>query len=326
MNTSDLDLATLGGYTMGTTWSVKLAAPRRLDLHPLHTAIQTRLDQIVAEMSTWEPNSTISRFNRAPAGSWHVLPNDFDLVLRTALDIATTSNGAFDPTVGPLVTLWGFGAHGGNHQHIPMPEAIALATTRVGWQRLVRTTDGRWLQPGGIELDLSAIAKGYGVDAVAATLHTQGVKHALVDIGGELYGYGHKPDGTPWSVLVEPDLTDKANHALPPCILELDGLAVATSGDRWHHFEHEGQRYTHTINPQRGTPLPHAPAMVTMIAVSAMHADAWTTALSVLGRKAGLALAEALGLAVRYLEHDNGALTAYYSPAFTRLLHKPSTA
>lgn len=254
MNISDLDLATLGGYTMGTTWSVKLVAPRQLDLHPLHTAIQARLDQIVAAMSTWEPNSTISRFNHAPAGSWHVLPNDFDLVLRTALEIATISNGAFDPTVGPLVTLWGFGAHGGNHQQIPTPEAIALATARVGWQHLVRTTDGRWLQPGGTELDLSAIAKGYGVDAVTATLHTQGVKHALVDIGGELYGYGHKPDGTPWSVLVEPDLTDKVNNVLPPCILELNGLAVATSGDRWHHFEHEGQRYTHTIDPQQGTP------------------------------------------------------------------------
>ncbi len=203
MNTSNLDLATLGGYTMGTTWSVKLAAPRRLDLHPLHTAIQARLDQIVAEMSTWEPNSHISRFNRAPVRSWHALPNDFDLVLRTALDIAMTSNGAFDPTVGPLVRLWGFGAYNGNHTQIPTPEAITLATTRVGWQHLERTPDGHWLQPGGTELDLSAIAKGYGVDAVAATLHAKGVEHALVDIGGELYGYGHKPDGTPWSVLVE---------------------------------------------------------------------------------------------------------------------------
>lgn len=326
MNTPNLNLATLGGYTMGTTWSVKLAAPRRLDLHPLHNAIQARLDQIVAEMSTWEPNSHISRFNRAPVRSWHPLPNDFDLVLRTALDIAMTSNGAFDPTVGPLVRLWGFGAYSGNHKQIPTPEAITLATTRVGWQHLERTTDGHWLQPGGTELDLSAIAKGYSVDAVAATLHAKGVEHALVDIGGELYGYGHKPDGTPWSVLVEMDLTHQYGNPLPPCILQLDGLAVATSGDRWHHFRHEGQRYTHTIDPHQGTPIPDAPALVTMIASSAMHADAWATALNTLGREAGLALANTLGLAVRYLEHNNDAFTAYYSPAFTRLLHKPATA
>ncbi|HHW4682204.1 MAG TPA: FAD:protein FMN transferase [Xylella sp.] len=238
----------------------------------------------------------------------------------------TTSNGAFDPTVGPLTRLWGFGAHSSHHREIPTPETIALTTARVGWQRLRRINDGRWLQPGETELDLSAIAKGYGVDAVAATLRAQGVEHALVDIGGELYGYGNKPDGSPWSVLVEPNLTDKADNALPLCILELDGLAVATSGDRWHHFEHKGQRYTHTIDPHHGIPSPHAPAMVTMVAISTMHADAWTTALSALGRKTGLALAEALGLAVRYLEHDNGRLITYCSPAFTRLPHKQSTA
>jgi thiamine biosynthesis lipoprotein len=201
MTDSLLDIARLGGTTMGTTWSVSLVAPRQRDLHPLHAGIQARLDDVVAQMSTWEPGSDLSRYNRADASQWCVLPAETCHVVACAQAIAAASDGAFDPTVGPLVALWGFGAHAGERRQ---PDAATLQATRerCGWQRL-QWQDDALLQPGGLELDLSAIAKGFGVDHVAAWLRTQGITAALIEVGGELAGYGRKPDGQPWRVLVE---------------------------------------------------------------------------------------------------------------------------
>ncbi|MBU2051116.1 MAG: FAD:protein FMN transferase, partial [Gammaproteobacteria bacterium] len=177
MNNPDLDIASLGGHTMGTTWQVRLAVARSRDLHPLHAGIQTQLDAIVAQMSTWEADSDIARFNRASAGEWQALPPLFDTVMQCALDIAKRSGGAFDPTIGPLVALWGFGAQA---QARRIPDAAALAATRArcGWERL-QWQPGRLLQPGGLALDLSAIAKGFGVDQVSAWLRQNGVRAAL---------------------------------------------------------------------------------------------------------------------------------------------------
>jgi thiamine biosynthesis lipoprotein len=169
MTDSQLDIARLGGTTMGTTWSVSLVAPRQRDLHPLHAAgIQARLDDVVAQMSTWEPGSDLSRYNRADAGQWCVLPAETRHVLACAQAIAAASDGAFDPTVGPLVALWGFGAHAGERRQ-PDDATLQATRDRCGWQRL-QWQDDALLQPGGLELDLSAIAKGFGVDHVAAWL------------------------------------------------------------------------------------------------------------------------------------------------------------
>src|SRR5690606_3665878 len=162
------------------------------------------------------------------------------------LDIAEASAGAYDPTIGPLVDLWGFGA-GGQGLRVPDGEEIEAVRARIGWRRIaLRDDPPAALQPGGAALDLSAIAKGHGVDAVSACLRERGIASALVDVGGELAGFGRKPDGTPWRVLVEasPDAKDDA-----PCVLPLDGLAVATSGVHWHRFEHDGRTYAHTLDP-----------------------------------------------------------------------------
>lgn len=315
---ADTPLATLGGRSMGTTWSVKLVAPRSYDLHPLHARIQAALDRVVAQMSTWESDSDISRYNRMAAGHWQTLPTEFHTVLRTALDIAQASDGAFDPTVGPLVELWGFGASG-SRRRVPSPEQIALVSLRCGWRRL--ELDGpRVLQPGAVALDLSGIAKGYGVDCVHHALLQAGIASALIDVGGELFGYGRKPDGSAWRVLVESAPDEDAGSALPPRVLALDGVAVATSGDRWHRFESDGLRYAHTFDPRTGAPIPHAPAAVTVLAADAMHADAWATAMTVLGTDAGLAYAHQAGLAVRFLTRHDGSLHEAMSPAFERHL------
>ena len=292
---------------MGTTWSVRLATTRNADLHALHVGIQSRLDRVVAQMSTWDAGSDISAYNRAGADTWQRIPAEFFAVLACALRIAEASESAFDPTIGSLVGLWGFGAEAAIDQ---APSALQrdAARSAVGWRRIELRGDGEVLQPGGVRLDLSAIAKGFGADLVVAGLREAGISGALVEVGGELHGYGRKPDGTSWRVLVEAG-PEEDDDSLEPRVLELDGIAVATSGDRWHHYtrrdEHgDERRYTHTIDPRNGAPVEHAPVAVTVVARDAMHADAWATALTVLGEAAGLALAEREGLAVRYLSRD----------------------
>ncbi|MFT4248217.1 MAG: FAD:protein FMN transferase [Pseudomonas sp.] len=315
-----LDIATLGGQTMGTTWSVKLVVPRHHDLYPLHAGIQQVLDTVVAQMSTWEPDSDISRYNRAEAGSWHRLPAEFGEVMQAALEVAQASAGAFDPSVGPMVALWGFGAHAGA-QRVPAPAEIDAARARSGWTRLHWRADERALrQPGGLELDLSGIAKGYGVDAVQRHLRTRGIASALVEVGGELYGWGSKPDGQPWRVLVESAPEEDDASGLPPRVLALDGLAVATSGDRWHRFDVDGQRHSHTVDPRLGRPVERAAAAVSVIADDATRADAWATAFTVLGPGQGIALADAHGLAVRFLARTAHGVSEHLSQAFARHL------
>ncbi|QNN71475.1 FAD:protein FMN transferase [Thermomonas carbonis] len=309
---------------MGTTWSVRLNAARHVDVHALHAGIQARLDRVVAQMSTWEPGSDISAFNRAAAGTWLRIPEEFFAVLSCALRIAEASDGAFDPTIGSLVGLWGFGAEAAIGEVPSMPERDA-ARDAVGWRRIELRGDGEVLQPGGLRLDLSAIAKGFGADLVVTGLRDAGIAGALVEVGGELHGYGRKPDGTPWRVLVEAG-PEEDDDSLEPRVLELDGIAVATSGDRWHHYtrrdeQGEQRRYTHTLDPRSGAPVEHAAVAVTVVARDAMHADAWATALTVLGEAAGFALAEREGLAVRYLSRDaNGALHERMTDAFRKHL------
>ncbi|APP81427.1 FAD:protein FMN transferase [Xanthomonas hortorum] len=317
-SSADHAIATLGGRSMGTTWSVKLIAPRGRDLHPLHACIQAALDRVVAQMSTWEADSDISRYNRAAAGQWQTLPDEFHAVLSAALQIAQASDGAFDPTVGPMVELWGFGASGGRRQ-VPAADQIALASARCGWQR-VQLDGMRVRQPGALALDLSGIAKGFGVDCVHRALLRADIDSALIEVGGELFGYGRKPDGSAWRVLVESAPDEDAGAALPARVLALDGLAVATSGDRWHRFDADGTRYAHTFDPCTGAPVPHAPAAVTVLARNAMQADAWATAMTVLGADAGLAYARTAALAVRFLTRKDGVLLESMSPAFEQQL------
>jgi len=312
-------LHTLGGETMGTTWSVRLAAARDADLRALHAGIEAQLALVVRQMSTWEPGSDISRYNRAAAGDWQSVPPEFALVLACALEIADASGGAFDPTIGALVGLWGFGAHA--RSSTPDREALAAARAHSGWQRIVFDAGNRRvLQPGGLQLDLSAIAKGYAADRIAAHLREAGIADTLVEVGGELHGYGCKPDGQPWRVLVESAPEDDAGTPGPPRVLALDGHAVATSGDRWHRYQQHGEQLSHSLDPRSGRPVQRAAAAVTVVAAEAMLADAWATALTVLGSTAGLVLATRLGLAARFLERGEHAPIETLSPAFQALL------
>jgi thiamine biosynthesis lipoprotein len=317
----------LGGPTMGTRWSVKFWHPIGT-LSPSHVVLREAIDAVLAtvvrQMSPWEPDSDISRFNRAAAGQWLALPEPFFTVLHSSLALARDSGGAYDPTVGPVVDLWGFGPAPARDS-APASAALQTAQARVGWQRIaLDVPQRRARQPGGSGLDLSSIAKGYAVDAVARALREHGCENALVEVGGELLGCGRRPDGTPWRVAVKlPGIAiadADADEAQGP-VLALPDLAVATSGDDFRHFIAYGERCSHTIDPRSGRPIRHALASVTVVHPQCMQADALATALLVLGPEAGWADAERLKLAALFIRRSpDGGHEARPTEAFEALL------
>ena len=315
-----------GGLSMGTSWSVRLAADAVAP--DLQARLQQQLDAVVAEMSHWEAGSDLGRFNRAPPGSWHQLPPAFFDVLAFAIGVGRESGGAYDPCAGAIVNAWGFGP-GGRHDQpgftAPTAAGIAaLRTARAAQHVLLDAQGRRALQPGGVQLDLSAVAKGYSVDRLAHFLLSQGLRHFLVEVGGELRGAGMKPDGQPWWVALEqPAGAGAGADGLgAPIALALHGLSVATSGDYRRFFLHSAQRYPHTIDPRSAVPITNGLASVTVVHPQCMAADAWSTALTVLGHESGLALAERMGLAARFVVRKDGdaGFTEYLSSQMRGML------
>ena len=293
-------LQQLGGQTMGTTWSLRFDNPRMLPLEQVREAVEAALARVIAQMSHWEPTSDISRFNRAPAGSRHELPQEFAEVMACAFHWARASAGAIDPTVGPLVACWGFGPEA-EENGVPASEVLAAVRARTGWQRLeFDEANNALLQPGGVTLDLSGIAKGFAVDHGVEALRGLGLTNLLFEIGGELRGVGRRPDGRPWQVLVDGD-------SAHPQRIALADMAIATSGDRWHRREHEGRRWSHTVDPRNGEPVAHALASVTVLHAHCMQADTLATVLTVLGLDDGLTFAERHGIAALFIGHDDAA-------------------
>lgn len=314
----------LAGQSMGTTWSVVFVAAPDCALEPVQRAVQAALDAVVAEMSPWLAGSAISRFNAAPADSWHVLPEDFFKVLACALQVADDSAGACDPCVGALVDAWGFGParrHDEPGFGAPSAEAVAAALACSGWHRLQVDAATRSVrQPGGLRIDLSAIAKGFGVDQVVHSLRRRGIHDCLVEVGGELRGEGLKPDGQPWWVALETP-PPHGLQAIDETLIALHGLSVATSGDYRRWFEAGGTRYSHTIDPRDGRPVRHGLASVTVLHRDCMAADALSTALNVMGAETGLVFARRHGLAALFVSRRvDGSFDEQASDALQALL------
>lgn len=306
--------AALAGATMGTTWSARLAVPPGITPAMAEAAIQNALDTVVRQMSTWDDGSDLSRFNRAAAG-WQPLPAQCLYVLRHALELACRTDGAYDPTIGPLVNAWGFGPPPYASEP-PSADMLRALMQRVGWQRItLDERGGRAWQPGGACLDLCGIAKGYGVDHAAAALDSLGISHYLIEVGGELRARGSRPDGLPWRIAVEvPDGSE--DHVLT---LPLFNRSIATSGDYRRYRKADGLRYAHTIDPRTGRPLDGGVASVTVVHGSCMQADALATALSVLGARDGLAYARRHQVAALFVLRDGDQLRLQASDAFSSL-------
>ena len=289
---------TLHGPTMGTRWSASFDADNAMDLAALTRDLAAAVEQVDEQMSPWKPDSDLMRLNRAPVDAWVELPAELLEVLGCALDVRRLSAGAFDPCVGALVNAWGFGAV----RDAPDAQAIHAARrytplTAQGCLELDRPS-GRARKRGPLQLDLCGIAKGYAVDRMAHVLQQHGVRHALAALDGELRAVGCQASGVPWAVALErPEAGCRAVHG----VIDLEDLAVATSGDYRRYLKVGDARIAHTMDSRRCAPVNNAVASVTVLAPTCMQADAWATALLVAGVDEGLAMAQRMGLDVLFL-------------------------
>ena len=298
--TAQRALTELQGATMGTSYTVKIVAlSAELKPERIQAEIDAILERINRQMSSYLEDSELSQFNRNQATDWIDASQELAAVLQQAQQVSALTNGAFDVSVGPLVNLWGFGPSPGMDQ-VPSEQDIREAGNRVGYTGLqVRSSSPaiRKHRPD-LYVDLSAIAKGYAVDAVAEYLQSQGIDNYMVEIGGEIRAMGRNARDRLWRIAIEkPSSGSRSIHT----VIELDNVGIATSGDYRNYFEKEGRRYSHTIDPRTGRPITHKLAAVTVVNPSTMHADAIATALMVLGPEAGYRLAEEHKLAAFFI-------------------------
>ncbi len=308
-------LTKLSGGTMGTFYEVTVAdrvAPEQATL--LQTEIETLLEEINRQMSTYLPESEISRFNRSRELTWFPVSVGFARVVAESLEIAALSQGAFDPTVGPLVDLWHFGPER-EKLIIPTAEEIAAVRQRTGYQHLEVRLEPPALRKKipDLQLDLSAVAKGDAVDQVGLLLEQQGHQGYLVNIGGEILARGERTAGQSWRLAIEKPVDDR--REIQQVIL-LKNQAMATSGDYRNFYEVEGQRYSHTINPETGRPVEHQLHSVSVLTETCARADAFATVLMVIGPDAAWEFAQTHQLEVFLIYGHAGKLVTKQTDRF----------
>lgn len=289
---------TLNGATMGTRYSAIFYPNSGCDLAVLSNALFVAVDRVDQQMSSWKPDSDLNRLNGAPLGNWVTLPQQVMQVLDMAQRIEARSGGAFDVSVGEAVAIWGFGAHPAKEWPDPATSPPRHAAGRA-FEIDMAMRRARLLRPAS--LDLSGIAKGFGVDELGRVMARFGIIQWLVGIDGEMRAGGKKPDGSSWLIAHErpvPGMREAMGA------FELTDLAVATSGT-YRHFHTIGERtVSHTMNPRTGLPIPNAVSAVTVLAQTCMEADAWATALLVMGPEKGMPLARVMGLEAIFVLAD----------------------
>lgn len=309
----------ISGPTMGTSYNISwIGQPD--EAAAIQALVDQRLKDINRAMSTYDPTSELSLLNQGklPADDkgWIRLSDDLFEVLAMSHTLYRNSGAAFDVTVGPLVNLWGFGPEVGADQ-VPDAEALNEALSRVGSDAIALNVEQKTVRLAKpVYIDLSAIAKGWAVDEIAALLNGQQRPNFMVEIGGEIRTQGQKPDQQPWRIAIERPNDQSRNVGL---VIEPGDRAVATSGDYRNFFESQGKRYSHTINPRTGWPVTHNLASVTVVHESSALADGWATALTVAGPEHGMALAEQHKLAVFMIIRQGDALAVKASAEFLAL-------
>ena len=306
---------------MGTTYSVTVASPPRgVGRETIQSVIDDVLGEVNQNLSTYDPRSEISRFNAIATTGPVVVSPTLRAVAVIADEVSVATGGAFDITVGPLVQAWGFGVASPAPPRVPDPDAIDRLRAVVGFERLELVADGRSLRKTvpALQLDVNGIAPGYAVDLIAGRFDALGLRDFLVEIGGEVRARGRNARGRVWRVAVEAPLSGERR---PYALVELDDLAISTSGDYRDFRELDGVRVSHTIDPRTGTPVAHRLASVSVVHPSTALADAYSTALMVLGPEAGMALALRLGLAALFIERtaDGRGFSDRVTPEFDRL-------
>lgn len=292
----------LSGETMGTTYNITIVDQTgELDAQNVQTTVDATLMTVNALMSNWDPNSEISRFNALTSTEPVEISTDLAAVMKAAMDVHTQSEGQFDVTLGPVIELWGFGAPKPDDP-VPTDIEVQSALEKTGQARLVKLGP-KTMQKGrpDTSIYLAAIAKGYGVDQVAAQLRRLGVADFMVEIGGDLLAEGTNPNGDPWRIGIE--RPDESSRTIEE-IIQVSGLGVATSGDYRNFFSKDGVRYSHIIDAVTGRPVTHQTASVTVLAENAMLADGWATAFLALGQERGMKIAETLDLAVFFIVRE----------------------
>lgn len=303
-----------GGATMGTRYQVRLAVELGgSEQAGVEELVRVALGEVDAAMSTYRPASELSRLNAAGSGQWLPVSAPTRDVLRQALLVWARSGGAFDVSVGPLVDLWGFGARGARTQ-LPVHEDIEQVRAQVGLTGLSLAADGTAVRKAHAHtrLDLSGIAKGYALDQVARRLDGHGLDAYLVEVGGELRARGTRADGAPWRIGIEQPIGTRRTVQR---VVEPGARAIASSGDYRNFFEHDGMRFSHTIDPRTGWPVRHDLAAVSVIADDAMSADALATAILVKGAEAGLEFAARNAVAAHLMVRTADGLRERISPA-----------
>ncbi|HPG27314.1 MAG TPA: FAD:protein FMN transferase [Myxococcota bacterium] len=324
-----LEVLEVSGETMGTTYHLRIAGSGLDDRLRARVEQETarRLDDVDRWMSNWNPDSEIVRFNAHRSTEGFRVSSPTAEVVAYAIELGKWSGGAFDVTIRPLVALWGFG-QGARIGEAPTQAEIDAHLRHTG-ARLLRVgrgnpRDGGFLRKEDpeVEIDLSAIAKGFGVDHVAEGLASLGRTDFLVEIGGEVRAVGERPGGGPWRVAIEKPLDD--GRAIQT-VVELSDRAMATSGDYRIFYREDGRRIAHTIDPRTGRPVENGPASATVIAGTATEADAWATVLMVLGEKEGFALADAWGIAAMLLLRDeSGGIVERRNALFPEAIAAPN--
>ena len=319
---SELEIKKLSGRTMGTSWSVVIANPvASHDQDLLQTEIEALLREVNRQMSTYDPDSEISQFNQSnELNTWFPVSELFAVTTAKALKFSEISSGAFDPTIGPLVNLWGFGPDAGSDA-LPSDLVIDETKSQIGFSAVsVRApeADGgaALLQREPRRIDLSAIAKGLGVDQIYTLLDDQGYANFLVEIGGEVRVKGDK-DGLGWKIAVEKPIKDER---VVEQVLSLKNIALATSGDYRNYREIDGVIYSHTIDPTTGRPVTHQLASVTVADSNCAMADGWATTLLVLGPYKGYELAVSRKIAAMFIERSGDTFIVKQTLDFERLM------
>ncbi|MEP1932774.1 MAG: FAD:protein FMN transferase [Roseibium sp.] len=316
------DVLELSGSTMGTNYSVTaLDHGKNVDKAALHKALEASLLDVNAHMSNWDATSEVSRFNAFKSTDPVNISDGLAKVIRASRDINQASDGQFDITLGPVIEAWGFGAKTVSKDVSSNSGAIAAAFETAGQTQGLKI-DGNTLQKShpDTEIYLPSIGKGYGVDQLAAVAESFGLTDYMVEIGGDIYVSGRNADSMDWQIGIEtPDsISQKAFQ-----VAKVSNMGMATSGDYRNYFERDGQRFSHIIDAHTGQPIKHQTASVTVLADNTMLADAWATALLVLGTKRGLEIANQRDLAVLFIDRNadegNKGFTSAASDRFAQL-------